>query len=86
MKLKMKEIDKIVRPFTEEEAKKHIGKYIIKRQGVYMDDDGSVYKIIGVKDGGFTFWEKDYLHKSYSFNNIIYDYIFENGTFIGVYK
>jgi hypothetical protein len=81
-----KEIDAIVRPFTTEEAKSKVGKYIIKRPGVFAEDDGSVYKIIDVQADGFTFWEKDFYWNSYKFDNIIYDYLFEDGTFIGVYK
>jgi hypothetical protein len=84
--MKTKEIDAIVRPFTMEEARTKIGKYIIKRPGVFLEDDGSVYQILDVKDDGFTFFEKDYFHESYRFVNIIYDYLFEDGSFIGVYK
>lgn len=83
-KLKIKEIDAVVRPFTEEEARNYVGKYIMKRPGVYRDDDGSVYKIVDVKDNGFVFWEKDYLWNPYYFDNIIYDFVFENGDLIGV--
>ena len=79
------EIDRIVRPYTMDEAKSKIGKYIIKRPGVFAGDDKSTYKIEDIQPDGFTFWEKDYYWKSYSFENSIYDYVFENGSIIGVY-
>ena len=84
--LKIKEIDALVRPFTPKEAYKYIGKYIMKRPGVYHDDDGSVYQIVGVTEKGFVFWEKDYLWNPYKFDNIIYDYVFENGELMGAKK
>ena len=83
-KLTKADIDKHYRPYTYDEAKKKIGKYIIKRPGVYSDDDGSEYKIAGIKDNGFQFFEGDCFHISYKFENIIYDYVFENGDIIGV--
>jgi len=81
-----KDIDGIVRPFTAGEAKAKIGNYIIKRPGVFSEDDGNVYRIVDSGESGFTFWEKDHLHKSYRFENIIYDYLFEDESFIGTYK
>ena len=85
-KLTTKEIDAIVRPYTYDEAISKIGKYIIKRPGVYAADNGAVYKIAGIKNDGFQFFEGDYFHASYKFENIIYDYVFEDGSFIGIYK
>jgi len=85
-KMTKKEIDAIARPFTLGEAKTVIGKYIMKRPGVYADDNGAVYKIIDIDNNGFQFFEGDCFHKSYKFENIIYDYVFENGSIIGIYK
>lgn len=84
-KMTKKEIDAIARPFTNKEARSVIGKYIMKRPGVYDNDNGAVYKIIGVVNDGFQFFEGDYFHASYRFENIIYDYVFENGSLLGVY-
>ena len=86
VKLTMDEIDSLVRPLTEKEAYRYIGDYIKKRPGVFSDDDGSVYRIIDVKENGFVFWEKDVLRNPYKFENLIYDFLFENDNFIGVKK
>lgn len=84
-KMTKKEIDAIARPFTTKEAMKCIGRVIKRRPGVYLDDDGSLFEIECVYDNGFMFWEGECFHESYKFENIIYDYVFENGSLIGVY-
>jgi hypothetical protein len=85
-KLTKKEIDEIANPFTIKEAKPFIGKYIKKRPGVYANDNGSVYKILDIDNNGFQFFEGDCFHKSYKFENIIYDYVFSDDSIIGIYK
>lgn len=86
MKLTTQEIDSKINPLNKYNARQFIGLYIIKRPEVFADDDGSVYKIIGITEEGFSFWEKDYLHTNYRFENIMYDYIFMNGRLIGTEK
>ena len=86
MKLTKKEIDAIARPFTDEEAVKEIGRIIKKRPGVFADDDGSEYKILGAKDGAFQFLDDDGVMVSYRYENIIYDYVFDDETLVGAYK
>ena len=85
-KLTKEYIDNHYRPYTYDEAKIKIGKYIIKRPGVYSDDNGAVYKISGIRKNGFQFFEGDCFHVSYRFENIIYDYVYDNGDVIGVKK
>lgn len=82
--MKTAKIDEIVVPFTKETASKQIGRYIKKREGVFNDSDNSVYKIVGITETGFNFWVKDYFYKGYLFENIIYDYVFEDDTYIGI--
>ena len=71
-----KDIDLIARPFEEEEALASVGRWIKKRPGVFNNDDGSQYKIVGVCEGGISFYENGYFHKSYQYDNILYDYVF----------
>ena len=83
-KLTKSEIDSKYIPYCECEARKHIGQYIKKRPGVFNDDTGRVYKILGCTNVGFIFWDKDIYHGMYRYENIIYDYVFENGNIIGI--
>lgn len=56
---------------------------IIKRPGVFSDDDGRKYVIQRVTDNGFMIYHHPEEETEYRYDNLLLDYLFDDGQPIG---
>lgn len=80
------EIRQNYRPFeNKSEANRTIhGRRIIKRPGVYLEDAGESYEIVKTDDIGVYFHGFYDGRMPYYYDNLMLDYLFEDGEVIGI--
>lgn len=83
-----KKIKETYRPFSNvQEANRIIkGRRIAKRPGVFNDDTGEIYNILRTDDNGVYFEDFQNGTMLYYYDNLLLDYLFEDGEPIGIKK